>query len=92
MLRNCLESIDLLSSETPLQLAGASYDLAVSRGAAYYAKLKQTGEQKLKQEPLDLTIGIESAGMAIPELTPAISGLCVVEQGSEEGDKKYTKH
>ena len=54
------------------------------------AKLKQTGEGlKIKAgTSRSYYIGIESAGMAIPGFTPAISGLCVVEQGSEEGDKK----
>jgi molecular chaperone DnaK (HSP70) len=59
-------------------LEGADLDLAVARGAAYYAYVRG-GTAK------SYYVGIEAAMPAVPGMEPPISALCVAPFGMEEG-------
>ncbi|MFY7929409.1 MAG: Hsp70 family protein, partial [Oligoflexus sp.] len=66
----------------------ASFDQAVALGAAAFAAIKQSG-QKLRVKSgaaRSYYIGIESNEPAIPGRRPKLQGLCVLPQGTEEGE------
>ncbi|MFW7380684.1 MAG: Hsp70 family protein [Oligoflexus sp.] len=82
--------LDVLQSwleETCHELTGGDFDLAVSRGAAYYARNKRLNQGLRIRSGTSRSyyLGIESGMMAIPGFRPPIKGLCVVPQGTEEG-------
>jgi hypothetical protein len=61
-------------------------DLAVSRGAAYYALAKQGGGVRIRGGAARAYyVGIETAGLAIPGAVRPLEALCVVPIGMEEG-------
>jgi molecular chaperone DnaK (HSP70) len=67
-------------------LEGTDLDLAVARGAAYFA-LAQKGKGVRIRGGLAMTyyVGIESAMPAVPGRPPSIRALCVAPMGMEEG-------
>jgi molecular chaperone DnaK (HSP70) len=67
-------------------LEGTDLDLAVARGAAYFA-LAQKGQGVRIRGGLAMTyyLGIESARPAVPGRPPPIRALCVAPRGMEEG-------
>ena len=69
------------------ELPGADLDLAVAKGAAYYGEvLREGGGLRIKAGTArSFYLGLESSGLAVPGRRPAIKGLCVVPQGTEEG-------
>jgi hypothetical protein len=69
------------------ELPGNDLDLAVSKGATYYAKLKKSGKGIRIQAGTARSyyLGIESSGIAIPGVPPSLKGLCIVPQGTKEG-------
>jgi len=71
------------------ELSGEELDLAVSKGATYFAKTRQTGKGIRIQAGTARSyyLGIESTGIAIPGVPPEVKGLCIVPQGTEEGTK-----
>jgi hypothetical protein len=73
----------------PLQeLAGAEYDLAVARGAAYYGWVRQGHGLRIRGGTARAYyVGIESAMPAVPGLTPPVKALCVAPFGMEEGSQ-----
>lgn len=70
----------------PKELLGTDLDLAVSRGAVHFG-LVQLGEGiKIRGGTgRSYYIAVESTGLAIPGMPPAIKALCVVPKGMEEG-------
>ena len=69
----------------PLEGAG-DLDHAVARGAAYYAWSKQRGGLRIRGGAArSYYIGIETAGLAVPDAPRPLRALCVVPQGMEEG-------
>lgn len=67
-------------------LEGTDLDLAVARGAAYFA-LAQKGKGVRIRGGLAMTyyVGIETAMPAVPGRPPPIRALCVAPMGMEEG-------
>lgn len=68
-------------------LENAELDLAVARGAAYFASVKESGKGvRIKAgTSSSYYIGIKAAQLAVPGMKSTIKGLCVVPQGTEEG-------
>ncbi len=73
--------------ERPLQLlTGTDYDLAVAKGAAYYGGLRATQGLRIRSGIAhSYYIGIETPGLAIPGVKPALQSICVAPFGMEEG-------
>ncbi|HEX3868815.1 MAG TPA: Hsp70 family protein, partial [Pirellulales bacterium] len=61
-------------------------DLAVARGAAYYAQAKQGRGVRIRGGTArSYYVGIETAGLAVPGAPRPLNALCVVPFGMEEG-------
>jgi len=61
-------------------------DLAVARGAAFYAHARRHGGVRIRGGTSHAYyVGIEAAAPAIPGLDPELHALCVVHLGMEEG-------
>jgi molecular chaperone DnaK (HSP70) len=72
--------------ETPRVLAGTDADLAVSRGAAYYAQARRHGGVRIRGGTAQAYyVGVERAGLAVPGIPPQLDALCVAPFGMEEG-------
>jgi hypothetical protein len=71
------------------ELEGAEYDLAVARGAAYYAARARDGAAFRIRSGTSRTyyIGLESSELAVPGYEPPVKGLCILPQGTEEGSE-----
>lgn len=71
----------------PRELAGFQPDLAVSKGAAIYARNRVTGKgiRIRAGTARSYYIGLESSRPAVPGFKPPVKALCVVPQGMEEG-------
>ncbi|MEO7095117.1 MAG: Hsp70 family protein, partial [Polyangiales bacterium] len=68
------------------ELTGSDLDLAVARGAAYYAYAKRGRGVRIRGGTARAYyVGIESAVPAVPGLEPPMSALCVAPFGMEEG-------
>jgi molecular chaperone DnaK (HSP70) len=68
------------------ELQGADCDLAVARGAAYYAWVKAGHGIRIRGGTARAYyVGVESSSLAIPGFTPALKALCVASFGMEEG-------
>jgi hypothetical protein len=71
---------------TVKELGGTSYDLAVSRGAAYYGMVRRGSGIRIRGGVArTYYIGIESALPAVPGMEAPLKALCVVPFGMEEG-------
>lgn len=70
-----------------LRHESSDFDLAVATGAAYYARMRQSGEGiRIRSGTAhSYYIGLESPMPAVPGYEPPVRGLCVVPQGTEEG-------
>ena len=69
-------------------LQGAELDLAVAKGAAAYARLRERGGVRIRGGTARAYyVGIESAAPAIPGLEPEVVAMCVAPMGMEEGAK-----
>jgi molecular chaperone DnaK (HSP70) len=67
-------------------LSGTDYDLAVAKGAAYYGALRATSALRIRSGIAhSYYIGIETPGLAIPGMKPAMQSICVAPFGLEEG-------
>ena len=67
-------------------LAGADLDLAVARGAAYYAYVRRGKGVRIRGGTAkSYYVGVESAMPAVPGMDPPLSALCVAPFGMEEG-------
>ncbi|MBT6178001.1 MAG: Hsp70 family protein, partial [Deltaproteobacteria bacterium] len=70
----------------PKVLAGGDPDLAVSRGAAFYAQARQQGGLRIKGGTArSYYIGVERNQMAVPGVAPKLDALCIAPFGMEEG-------
>jgi hypothetical protein len=70
----------------PRELGGTSVDLAVSRGAAYYALSKQGRGVRIRGgSARSYYVGFEAPMPAVPGVEPPIKLMCVVPYGMEEG-------
>ena len=67
-------------------LEGADLDLAVARGAAYYAYVRRGKGVRIRGGTAkSYYVGVESAMPAVPGMEPPLSALCVAPFGMEEG-------
>lgn len=68
-------------------LENPQLDLAVAQGAAYFARVRESGKGvRIKAGTThSYYIGLESSRLAVPGLKASIRGLCIVPQGTEEG-------
>ena len=67
-------------------LEGADLDLAVARGAAYYAYVRRGKGVRIRGGTAkSYYVGVESAMPAVPGMDPPLSALCVAPFGMEEG-------
>jgi molecular chaperone DnaK (HSP70) len=72
----------------PEVLQGADLDLAVARGAAYYAYAKRgRGVRVRGGTARAYYVGVEGAVPAVPGLEPPITAICVAPFGMEEGTR-----
>ncbi len=67
-------------------LGGADLDLAVARGAAYYAYVRRGRGVRIRGGTAQsFYVGVESSMPAVPGIEPPVSALCVAPFGMEEG-------
>jgi len=67
-------------------LGGTDLDLAVAHGAAYYGLVRRGRGVRIRGGTArSYYIGIESAQLAVPGMTPPMKALCVAPFGMEEG-------
>ncbi len=67
-------------------IGNGDMDLAVARGAAYYARAKQGHGVRIRGgTPRTYYIGVETAGPAVPGTVRPLQQFCVVPMGMEEG-------
>jgi molecular chaperone DnaK (HSP70) len=75
-------------------LPGDDPDLAVARGAAYYARVRRGQGVRIRGGTARAYyVGVESPMPAVPGMEPPISALCVAPFGMEEGtDTSLPEH
>ena len=74
----------------PKVLDGGDPDLAVSRGAAFYAQARQLGGLRIKGGTArSYYIGVEQNQMAVPGIPPKLDALCIAPFGMEEGTEVH---
>jgi molecular chaperone DnaK (HSP70) len=67
-------------------LAGAELDLAVARGAAAYARVRDGKGIRIRGGTArSYYVGVESAMPAVPGMAPPLKAVCVAPFGMEEG-------
>lgn len=72
----------------PKVLEGVHPDLAVSRGAAYYARARSKGGVRIKGGTARAYyVGVERAELAVPGIPPRVDALCIAPFGMEEGSE-----
>ncbi len=70
------------------RLGGTHAELAVSRGAAYYAHARRHGGVRIRGGTARAYyIGIERAELAVPGIEPTMDGICIAPFGMEEGSE-----
>jgi hypothetical protein len=78
-----------LGRTAPEALSGTDAELAVSRGAAYFARAaNQGGLLRIKSATVQSHyVGIQHSELAVPGLPPRTIALCVAPCGMEEGSE-----
>ncbi len=72
----------------PRVLQAADAELAVCRGAAYYARVRREGGIRIRGGTVQsYYVGIERAELAVPGIPPRIDAVCVAPFGMEEGSE-----
>ncbi len=72
----------------PKVLTGNDPDLAVCRGAAYYARVRRQGGVRIRGGTAQAYyVGVERAELAVPGIPPRVDALCVAPFGMEEGSE-----
>ena len=70
------------------RLEARDLDLAVARGAAFYAHARRHGGVRIRGGTSHTYyVGVESAMPAVPGMEPEIQALCLVPFGLEEGSE-----
>jgi molecular chaperone DnaK (HSP70) len=73
---------------TPRVLPGEDLDLAVSRGAAAFARARAGRGMRIRGATvMSYYVGIEDAAPAVPGLEPPLHALCIAPRGMEEGSR-----
>lgn len=69
-------------------LDGVDLDLAVSRGAAYYANVRRGSGVRIRGGTASAYyVGVESSVPAVPGVSPPLEALCIAPFGMEEGSE-----
>jgi hypothetical protein len=72
----------------PRVLPGEDLELAVSRGAAAFARARAGRGVRIRGATVvSYYVGIEDAAPAVPGMEPPIHALCIAPQGMEEGSR-----
>ncbi|MEE9383262.1 MAG: Hsp70 family protein [Nannocystaceae bacterium] len=80
------EWADTGNGTAPSVLSGTDAELAVSRGAAYYAHARKHNGLRIRSGTAQAHyIGLERAELAVPGLAPRMDAVCVAPAGMEEG-------
>jgi molecular chaperone DnaK (HSP70) len=67
-------------------LSGEDLDLAVARGAAYYAYVRRGKGVRIRGGTAkSFYVGVEGAAPAVPGVAPKVSAICIAPFGMEEG-------
>ena len=76
------------SQSEVVELVSQDLDNAVAKGAAYYGRAKETGEgvRIVAGCARSYYLGLKAQRMAIPGMPAKTNGLCVLAQGSQEGE------
>lgn len=75
-------------ASAPRVLAGAEAELAVARGAAYYAQARRHGGIRIRGGTAQTHyVGIERMELAVPGIPPKVDAVCVAPFGMEEGSE-----
>lgn len=70
----------------PRVLSGTDAELAVCRGAAYYAHARRRGGLRIRSATAQAYyVGIERAELAVPGVPPRVDAVCIAPFGMEEG-------
>ncbi len=73
---------------SPRVLEGGDAELAVCRGAAYYARTRREGGIRIRGGTAQAYyVGIERPELAVPGIAPRIDAVCVAPFGMEEGNE-----
>ena len=83
-----IDQLNSWSGQSVKELPGADLDCAVSRGAAYYGRVRK-GEGIRVRAPSARSyyIGVEGAAPAVPGMPAQITPVCIVPFGMEEGSE-----
>ncbi len=77
-----------VGAPAPVELPGTDAELAVSRGAAYYARARRDGGVRIRGGTAQAYyVGIERAELAVPGVPPRVDAVCVAPLGMEEGSE-----
>jgi molecular chaperone DnaK (HSP70) len=80
--------IDAANGAALKVLEGVDPDLAVSRGAAYYARVRSAGGVRIRGGTARAYyVGIERAEPAVPGIPPRVDAVCIAPFGMEEGSE-----
>ncbi len=80
--------VEAEAGSPPRVLEGADAELAVCRGAAYYARTRREGGVRIRGGTAQTYyIGIERAELAVPGIPPRLDAVCVAPFGMEEGSE-----
>jgi len=80
--------VEAEGNQAPRVLTGADAELAVCRGAAYYARTRSSGGIRIRGGTAQAYyVGIERAELAVPGIPPRIDAVCVAPFGMEEGSE-----
>jgi len=72
----------------PKVLTGIDAELAVSHGAAYYARARRDGGVRIRGGTAQAYyVGIERNELAVPGIPPRVDAVCVAPFGMEEGSE-----
>jgi molecular chaperone DnaK (HSP70) len=72
----------------PKVLQGTDAELAVSHGAAYYARARREGGVRIRGGTAQaFYVGIERSELAVPGIPPRVDAVCVAPFGMEEGSE-----
>lgn len=80
--------VEAEGGKAPQVLLGADPDVAVSRGAAHYARVRHAGGVRIRGGTARAYyVGVERAELAVPGVPPSLDALCVAPFGMEEGSE-----
>jgi hypothetical protein len=76
-----------------IELNGADYDFAVSKGAAYYGLARQGHTVRIRSgTSRSYFVGVEEAAPAVPGISPPLRAICIVPFGLEEGEERQLEN